>query len=680
MKKMKRRRLRQQQLTRIRLQVKPVMVFTAGCFAVVFATALFYNNVGNVTTAKASSVTEPIDSGSFIINMGIVPQTKNNALKPYGLVYEMITNFNTQVKWVIEPTKAKDGIDFTYNAINYKGGPFIIPAAYITDTMKTRIAYWQTQGVQGVYTISTINVPVYSTITVMPTMIIDNTSGKQGIITNYFTNAGIPSSAYAVGATTSLTSCHDLWINPHGDPTWASHSRLYNFAIADGSFIFSQCHATSMMEGCKNTVAPFQQLNFLSTTGLKCYSSGKCGPAITETHGGNATGPYTNSYPNDPMMQFMGTVSGALSGGSEDWFIPQSTGGWRSTTRRVVTTADGTSPGEGVLLAYGPAYGLANSGWVMYEAGHDFGGTSADEIAAQRAFLNFMIFAASRKSIDFVSDDVLPEFEDNSNTKASVVVSSGSPPYTYNWTASIPAIKIDSPYSASTMIRIPSGLIGRKGVITVAVTDACNRKNFLNRPIRIIAKPLPVSLLDFTVVLNKNNNAVDVNWKTASEKDNDYFTIERSIDGHTFEPIKNINGAGNSNTILKYYFTDENPVTGTSYYRLKQTDFNGDFTRSKVKIINNNYIKNPPSALEISSVAPSVFIDNFKINFISEEGGEVDFVLTSLSGQIMKREKIMAEKGHNSYQYTDEHTIPAGVYFVVLLCNDKKASYKVIKH
>src|SRR5690349_16335462 len=62
---------------------------------------------------------ETIPAGSKIINMGVTPQTTANGLKPYGLVYALLKN-NTTVKWVINPNKVKDGIDFTHNGISYK--------------------------------------------------------------------------------------------------------------------------------------------------------------------------------------------------------------------------------------------------------------------------------------------------------------------------------------------------------------------------------------------------------------------------------------------------------------------------------------------------------------------------------------------------------------------------------
>jgi len=89
----------------------------------------------------------------------------------------------------------------------------------------------------------------------------------------------------------------------------------------------------------------------------------------------------------------------------------------------------------------------------------------------------------------------------------------------------------------------------------------------------IDAQPLPVQLLAFDAVYN--GNTVDVSWSTASEINNDHFTIERSPDALEFEPVGLQPGAGNSTGIRRYYFEDLSPLQGVSYYRLKQTDYDG---------------------------------------------------------------------------------------------------------
>ncbi|MBI4947259.1 MAG: T9SS type A sorting domain-containing protein [Bacteroidetes bacterium] len=103
-----------------------------------------------------------------------------------------------------------------------------------------------------------------------------------------------------------------------------------------------------------------------------------------------------------------------------------------------------------------------------------------------------------------------------------------------------------------------------------------------------VMMPLPIELLSFDASPVQDNNEkyyVSCQWSTASEINNDYFTIERSQDGKIFSDIGLKKGAGNSNTTLYYEFDDQLPYTGLSYYRLKQVDYNGAFTYSQIRAV-----------------------------------------------------------------------------------------------
>lgn len=91
---------------------------------------------------------------------------------------------------------------------------------------------------------------------------------------------------------------------------------------------------------------------------------------------------------------------------------------------------------------------------------------------------------------------------------------------------------------------------------------------------------LPVAFLDFSASIR--NKGVELTWKTASETNNDYFTVERSVDGENYIPLEYIDGNGNSNEMIHYYYLDDHPVQGLAYYRIRQTDFDGKYDFSKV--------------------------------------------------------------------------------------------------
>lgn|GEM_PF-835930 len=91
----------------------------------------------------------------------------------------------------------------------------------------------------------------------------------------------------------------------------------------------------------------------------------------------------------------------------------------------------------------------------------------------------------------------------------------------------------------------------------------------------ITQTPLPIELLSFTA--NVVHESVRLNWATATETNNDFFTIERSTNLNDWEVLGFVDGAGTSSRPLHYSFTDYNPMAGVSYYRLKQTDYDGKF-------------------------------------------------------------------------------------------------------
>lgn len=86
---------------------------------------------------------------------------------------------------------------------------------------------------------------------------------------------------------------------------------------------------------------------------------------------------------------------------------------------------------------------------------------------------------------------------------------------------------------------------------------------------------LPIKLISFEV--NQIDGEIVISWQTALEINNDYFEIQRSANGHSFETIATLSGAGNSTQPLNYSITDPDPLQGLAYYRLKQTDYDGQY-------------------------------------------------------------------------------------------------------
>ncbi|MBL4657510.1 MAG: T9SS type A sorting domain-containing protein, partial [Flavobacteriales bacterium] len=97
---------------------------------------------------------------------------------------------------------------------------------------------------------------------------------------------------------------------------------------------------------------------------------------------------------------------------------------------------------------------------------------------------------------------------------------------------------------------------------------------------------LPIQLLYFDAAYNSESKEVDLIWATVSETNNEFFTLERSINGHDFQKIIHQPGAGTSNILLEYEDVDQFPIEGLNYYRLKQTDYDGQFEYSDIIAVN----------------------------------------------------------------------------------------------
>lgn len=101
-----------------------------------------------------------------------------------------------------------------------------------------------------------------------------------------------------------------------------------------------------------------------------------------------------------------------------------------------------------------------------------------------------------------------------------------------------------------------------------------------DRTIPCTISVLPIELVSFTA--SPGTNAVDLEWSTASETDNDHFTVERSTDGTTFQDLLHVAAVGHSSSLQRYNVSDTGPIVGTTYYRLRQTDLDGSSTTSRV--------------------------------------------------------------------------------------------------
>ncbi len=125
-------------------------------------------------------------------------------------------------------------------------------------------------------------------------------------------------------------------------------------------------------------------------------------------------------------------------------------------------------------------------------------------------------------------------------------------------------------------------------VFNPSATSTFGAYYFIDEVIVQASVPLPVELISFSGINENNVNHLD--WTTASEINNDYFLVEKSQDGFSFDKIGSVNGNGNSTQISNYKFDDLHPNDQTNYYRLKQVDYNGDYKYSQIIALRNKGI------------------------------------------------------------------------------------------
>jgi hypothetical protein len=127
------------------------------------------------------------------------------------------------------------------------------------------------------------------------------------------------------------------------------------------------------------------------------------------------------------------------------------------------------------------------------------------------------------------------------------------------------------------------------GPSTVVVSGRANRAdeiityNIKVNPCNCLEQLLPIKLIDFSAVIKEK--AVELFWTTLSEQNNDYFSIEKSLDAINWETFNIIKSLGNSELVQTYSVFDSSPFNGLSYYRLKQTDIGGKSSYSKIESI-----------------------------------------------------------------------------------------------
>lgn len=176
--------------------------------------------------------------------------------------------------------------------------------------------------------------------------------------------------------------------------------------------------------------------------------------------------------------------------------------------------------------------------------------------------------------------------------------------------------------------------------------------------------PLPIELLSFDA--SPNGNEVNITWQTATESNNNYFLVEKTKDGKTFEKVANIKGAGNNFESRNYSAIDLHPYEGLSYYRLKQVDYDGSVYYSN--LVKINYLKQKPFYVTIQPNPCGG--GNFYIGMNGKEGRKTTLKLINPSGETVFSSNFIQHDGKILKPVFLPYSLSPGVYFLVGESND----------
>ena len=172
------------------------------------------------------------------------------------------------------------------------------------------------------------------------------------------------------------------------------------------------------------------------------------------------------------------------------------------------------------------------------------------------------------------------------------------------------------------------------------------------------SNPLPIELNTFNAICK--DNVIEIEWSTVSETNNDYFTIEKSSDLNTWQYLTTVKGAGYSNSVLNYSFIYENPLDKKHYYRLKQTDFDGNFEYFEPTAVscddeNSNYV----------SLYPNPANNQVICSIYSSEETLLSVEITNYLGQKIYSGTTVIGNGFNTLPL-DVSQYQSGLYYVVV--------------
>lgn len=188
----------------------------------------------------------------------------------------------------------------------------------------------------------------------------------------------------------------------------------------------------------------------------------------------------------------------------------------------------------------------------------------------------------------------------------------------------------------------------------------------------ISATVLPVELASFEGELK--DKEVHLSWETLSEINNDYFVIERSSDGRSFEALGTVQGKGNTNETASYSLIDPQPRAGINYYRLSQFDLDGRFEIFN-ELVAIEYLSDNTVEVIPNPVADGIV----RVKYMSEASSELNIDIYNAAGQRIHSSVPTVSRGINTFELPLENE-PKGIYFLRVRAGNYVNSMRFIKN
>lgn len=201
-----------------------------------------------------------------------------------------------------------------------------------------------------------------------------------------------------------------------------------------------------------------------------------------------------------------------------------------------------------------------------------------------------------------------------------------------------------------------TGAAGRIYNSGLGYAERLGYTSFSKFAISTAIEPLPIELLSFDAVYN-GSGIVNIAWTTATEINNDFFTVERSADGVQFSTLFDADGAGTSSIALNYAGRDVNPLKGINYYRLKQTDFDGRYSYSQIVAVNTGHSVH-------TRVYPNPAADNINFSIAGAEGRILSEII-NIHGVVVS--KMKHDPSDKSFFTLSISELPPGTYILKLI-------------